>query len=136
MNGVQAGRVRVLVVDDNFEMLQDICRSLRARGYDADGVTTAREALAQLRRADFAAVVADAGLVRTYDLDLMREVQSLEGFRPWVMYTGVPDPLALRWRGQTGVFCVLVKGAPTKDLLRSVEEACRSASWSGQARCA
>ena len=136
MNGVQAGRVRVLLVEDDREMLQDICRSPRARGYDADGVTTGREALTRLRRADFAAVVADVGLARTYDLDLMREVESLEGFRPWVMYTGVPDPLAPRWCGQSGVFCVLVKGTPTKDLLRSVEEACRTASWSGRARCA
>ena len=136
MNGVQAGRVRVLVVEDDREMLQDICRSLRALGYDADGVTIGREALTKLRCADFAAVVADVGLARTYDLDLMREVQSLEGFRPWVMYTGVPDPLAPRWCGQSGVFCVLVKGAPTKDLLRSVEEACRAASRIGQARCA
>ena len=136
MNGVQAGRVRVLVVEDDREMLQDICWGLRARGYHAESVTTGREALTQLRRADFAAVVADAGLVRTYDLDLMREVQSLEGFRPWVMYTGVPDPLAPRWCGQSGVFCVLVKGAPTKDLLRSIEEACRTSSRVGQARCA
>jgi hypothetical protein len=66
----------------------------------------------------------------------MREVQSLEGFRPWVMYTGVPDPLAPRWCGQSGVFCVLVKGTSTKELLRSVEDACRTASWSGRARCA
>jgi len=41
-----------------------------------------------------------------------------------VMYTGVPDPLAPRWCGQSGVFCVLVKGALVKDLLWSVEEAC------------
>jgi len=136
VNGVQAGRVRVLVVEDDREMLQDICRSLRARGYDADGVTTGREALAELQRTEFAAVVADVGLARTHDLDLMREIQGLEGFRPWVMYTGVPDPLAPRWCGQRGVFCVLVKGAPVKDLLWSVEEACRAASWVGRARCA
>ncbi len=126
----------ILVVEDDNEMLQDICRSLRARGYDAEGVTSGREALARLRRAEFAAVVADVGLARTYDLDLTREVQSLEGFRPWVLYTGVPDPLAPRWCGQSGVFCVLVRDAPKKDLLRSVEEACRAVSWTGQVRCA
>lgn len=136
MDDVQARRVRVLVVEDDREVLQNICRSLRTRGYHAESVTTGREALAQLRRADFAAVVADVGLVRTYDLDLIREVQSLEGFRPWVMYTGVPDPLAPRWCGQSGVFCILVKGAPTKDLLWSVEEACRAASWINRVRCA
>ena len=136
MNGMQAKRAAVLVVEDNREMLREICRSLQARGYHAEGVTTGREALAELQRTDFAAVVADVGLARTYDLDLMREIQGLEGFRPWVVYTGVPDPLAPRWCGQSGVFCVLVKGAPVKDLLWSVEEACRAASWVGRARCA
>ena len=136
MNGMQAKRAAVLVVEDNREMLRDICRSLQAHGYHAEGVTTGREALAELQRTEFAAVVADVGLARTHDLDLMREIQGLEGFRPWVMYTGVPDPLAPRWCGQRGVFCVLVKGAPVKDLLWSVEEACRAASWVGRARCA
>ena len=133
---VQTGRARVLVVEDDREMLQSICRSLRARGYQAEGVTTGREALARLQREDFATVVVGLGLARTHDLDLMREIQSLEGFRPWVMYTGEPDPLTSRWCGQSGVFCVLVKGAPVKDLLWSVEEACRAASWVGRARCA
>lgn len=136
MNGVPTGRGRVLVVEDNCEMLQSICRSLRARGCHAEGVPAGRDALARLQRADFAAVVADVSLARTYDLDLLREIQSLEGFRPWVMYVGVPDPSAPRWYGQSGVFCVLVKGAPVKELLRAVEDACRAASWSGQARCA
>lgn len=136
MSGAQADATAILVVEDNHEMLQDICRSLRTHGYRAEGVTNGREALTRLRRGEFAAVVAAVGLARTYALDLMREVQGLEGFRPWVMYTGVPDPAAPRWRGQSGVFCVLVKGAPMKDLLRSVEEACRAASWIVHARCA
>jgi len=136
VNGMQAKRAAVLVVEDNREMLRDICRSLQARGYHAEGVTTGREALAELQRTDFAAVVADVGLARTYDLDLPREVQRLEGFRPWAMYTGVPNPLAARGCGQSGVFCILVKGAPTKKLLWSIEEACRTSSRVGQARCA
>jgi two-component system response regulator FlrC len=136
VEAVQSERTAVLVVEDDREMLQGICRSLRARGYHAEGVRGGREALARLRREEFAAVVADVGLARTHDLDLLREVRGLEGFRPWVMYTGVPDPFAPRWRGQRGVFCVLVKGAPMKDLLWSVEEACRAASRVDWARCA
>jgi len=136
VNGMQAKRAAVLVVEDNREMLREICRSLQARGYHAEGVTTGREALAELQRTDFAAVVADVGLARTYDLDLPREVQRLEGFRPWAMYTGAPNPLAARGCGPSGVFCILVKGAPTKKLLWSIEEACRTSSRVGQARCA
>lgn len=136
MNALQAARIAVLVVEDNREMLQDLCRGLRVRGYDAEGVTTGREALTRLQYSDFAAVVADAGVVRTYDLDLIHEVQSLEGFRPWAVYIGMPDPSAPRWCSQSGVFCVLMKDEPTKGLLRSVEEVCRAVSWTSRARCA
>lgn len=136
MEAEQPERTAVLVVEDERETLQRICRNLRAGGYGVEGVTGGREALARLQHAKFAAVVADVALARTHDLDLLREIQALEGFRPWVMYTGVPDPLAPRWGGQRGVFCVLVNGAPMKDLLWCVEEACRAASRIDWARCA
>ncbi len=136
MNETQAKGTAVLVVEDNREMLQEICEGLRTRGYRVEGVTSGHEALARLRRAEFTAVVADIDLVRTYNLDLIREVQRVEGFRPWVLYTGTPDPMAPRWCRQAGVFCVVVRGAPKKDLLRSVEAVCRSVSWMGRLRCA
>ena len=130
------GTVSVLVVEDDRELCQEICWNLRTRGYHADGVVDGRQALARLQHEDFAAVVADLSMVRTHDLDLVRAVQGLEGFRPWAMYTGIPNPGTARWRGQRGVFCVLVKGGPSRNLLWAVEEACRAASRVGQARCA
>ncbi len=136
MSAAGRGTVRVLVVEDNRSMCQEICRRLRAHGYDADGVADSRQALAQMRHEDFAAVVADLSLARTHDLDLVREVQGLAGFRPWVMYTGTPDPVAAHWGGRRGVFCVLMKGAPVRHLLRSIEEACRATSPVRHARCA
>ena len=126
----------MLIVADDREMGQEICWNLRTHGYQAEWVFDGRQALARLQREDFAAVVADLSVARTHDLNLVREVQGLEGFRPWVMYTGVPDPFAARWCGQRGVFCVLMKGAPLRELLWSVEEACRAASRVGRARCA
>ena len=136
MSGSQTGRVGVLVVENDREMLKSIRGSLRAHGYRAEQVATGQEALARLRREDFVAVVANLSLARMHDLDLVQEIQRLAGFRPWVMYTGVPEPSAARWRAERGVFCILMKGTPLRDLLWSVEEACRTASRVGQARCA
>jgi DNA-binding NtrC family response regulator len=133
---VGTGTVRVLIVADDRAMGQEICRNLRTQGYDADGVVDGRQALTRLQQEDFAAVVADLSVARTPELDLVRAVQGLDGFRPWVMYTGVPDPLTVRWREPRGVFCVLMKGAPLRELLWSVEAACRAASRIARARCA
>jgi DNA-binding NtrC family response regulator len=136
MNTMGRGAASVLVVAGDPAMCREICRRLRTHGYEAEGAVNGREALARLQHQDFAAVVADLSVARTYDLDLRREVQKLAGFRPWVMYTGTPDPLAARWGTHGGVFCVLIKGTPLRDLLWSIEEACRAASRVGQARCA
>jgi two-component system, OmpR family, response regulator len=136
VSAVGTGSVRVLIVADDDAMGQEIFRNLRTKGYQAEGVHDGRQALARLQHEDFAAVVAELSVARAPDLDLVRAVQGLDGFRPWVMYTGAPDPFAARWREPRGVFCVLVKGAPVRDLVWSVEAACRAASRIARARCA
>ncbi len=129
-------KVSVLVVEDDHEIRRRLCWSLGADGFRAEGVADPREALVRLRGEDFSAVVADLRLARIPALDLVREVRGLEGFRPWVLYTGAPHPGVARPYGQTGVFCVLVKGAPARDLLPSVAHACRAAFLRAEARCA
>jgi|WetSurMetagenome_2_1015567.scaffolds.fasta_scaffold01115_13 DNA-binding NtrC family response regulator len=136
MSGADANSIKVLVVEDDRNICQQICRHLRTRGYHAEGVAAGREALTRLEQEDFVAVVADLSLARTHDLDLPREIQGLAEFRPWVIYVGVPEPSGMRWRTERGVFCVMMKGAPIRDLLWSVEAACRAASTDQQARCA
>ena len=136
MNVTSTGSVGVLVVEDEREMCQRICWFLRSRGFQAEGVGDGRQALSRLQREEFAAVIADVRLTRSHDLDLVREIQRLEGFRPWVVYTGAPDSAPTHRVEQRGVFCILLKGAPIKELLWSAEEACRAASTDQQARCA
>jgi len=134
MSTVEASGSKVLVVDDDLESCQRVCWSLDTHGYTAEGVVGPREALARLRQEEFVAVVCDLRLTRIPGLDLVREVQEFAGFRPWVLYTGIPS--AARRGEQTGVYCILTRGAPVRDLLWSVEEACRAACRDAQTRCA
>ena len=136
MHTGERGTVNVLVVANGHVTRQELCRRLRAHGYSTETAGDGREALDRLQREDFAAVVAELGVARTYTLDLVREVQQRAGFHPWVMYAGVPD-LAAASRGRhAGVFCVLIRGAPSRDLLRSIEDTCHAVSRVRQARCA
>jgi DNA-binding NtrC family response regulator len=136
MSAVEASGSKILLVDDERESCQRLCWSLGTHGYKTEEVPGPREALARLRREEFVAVVCDLRLTRIPGLDLVREVQSFAGFRPWVMDTGVPRPSATRRGEQTRVYCILTRGAPVRDLLWSVEEACRVAYQSAPARCA
>ncbi|HEX7551830.1 MAG TPA: response regulator [Candidatus Methylomirabilis sp.] len=129
---MSSDRDRVLIVEDDPGMCQTFHRTLRSHGYQAEGVADGEQAMARLRHGDFV-VVADLGLIRNHGVDRLREMRRMDGFLPAVMYMGVPDPSAVRPLQQNCRFGVLMKGGPTRDLLWSVEEACRAVF---QGRCA
>jgi CheY-like chemotaxis protein len=127
---------RVLIVEDDPGMCQTIQRTLLSNGYRAESVVDGEQAMARLQREDFVAVVADVGLTRMHGVDLLREIRRMDGFLPAVMYMGVSDPAAASQFRQNGGFGVLMKGGPTRDLLWSVEEACRAVFRRPGVRCA
>lgn len=126
---------RVLLVEDDPGMCQTIQRALRSHGYQSEKVGDGEQAMARLRHEEFVAVVADLGLTRMHGVDLLREMRRMDGFLPAVMYMGVPDPAPASQFRQNGRFGVLMKGGPTRDLLWSVEEACRAVSRGSGTRC-
>ena len=69
-------------------------------------------------------------------MDRLREMRRMDGFLPAVVYMGVPDSPPARSLQQNGRFGVLMKGGSTRDLLWSVEEACRTVFQGRGARCA
>ena len=52
-------QTRILLVDDEEELVHTLVERLRFRGLDAEGVTTGREALERLVNSQFDVVVAD-----------------------------------------------------------------------------
>ena len=123
---VSGGRGRVLIVEDDPAMCQTIHRTLRSHGYQAEEVADGDQAVTRLEHEDFVAVVADLGVTRNHGVDRLREMRRMHGFLPAVMYMGVPDSPPARPLQQNGRFGVLMKGGSTRDLLWSVEEACRA----------
>jgi DNA-binding NtrC family response regulator len=69
-----ADKGRVLVVDDELAMGEFLQQGLQAFGFTAEPSTSASEALARLRAADFDAVVTDLHMPRIDGLELCREV--------------------------------------------------------------
>jgi PAS domain S-box-containing protein len=50
---------RILIVDDDMELMNTLCEVLNARGYDATGFSSATEALKALQRQDFDVLLLD-----------------------------------------------------------------------------
>lgn len=119
-----AGKGRVLVVDDDPELRQMVLYALQNRGYQADGAEDGLQALARLQRGTFDVVVTDFQMPRLDGLALLREVRRLEPPLPVVILTGFVDTSMEAVLRRAGAFRVLMKGGRLGDLVRTVEEAC------------
>jgi CheY-like chemotaxis protein len=50
---------RLLIVDDEIELMTALCETLTAQGYETTGLTSAEEALRVLQEQDFDVLLAD-----------------------------------------------------------------------------
>lgn len=67
---------RILVVDDDGAVVDHLCESLNARGYDAVGMACAESALAKVRGETFDLVITDVEMPRLRGLDLLSAILS------------------------------------------------------------
>lgn len=80
----------VLVVEDQFELLQLIVELLAKAGYRSEGVTSGNEALARIRRAPPDVLVTDVGLPDVDGFEVTRRLKSSPSTRhiPVVVVSG------------------------------------------------
>lgn len=119
-----AGKGRVLVVDDDPELRQMVVCALQNRGYRAEGAEDGLQALTCLQQGSFDMVVTDFQMPRLDGLALLREIRRLEPPLPVVILTGFVDASVEAVLRRAGAFRVLMKGGRLGDLVRTVEEAC------------
>jgi PAS domain S-box-containing protein len=96
-----AGRLtptaRILVVDDDKDVLKSILRLLRALGFSVLGAKTAGEALRQLAgNLEIDLIVADFAMPEMNGIDLARTVSGLRPSLPFILMTGSGEMDALK----------------------------------------
>ena len=115
----------VLIVDDDLDGREMLCKYLRKVGHEAECVPNGREALASILSRGPDLIILDMCMPELDGADFLKALRSYLGMRsvPIVVLTGVPDsPLVDRARFHQ-VSCVLVKGTATpQDVLHAVEE--------------
>jgi len=79
---------RLLVVDDEAELMHSLCETLAERGYDTTGRTNAQAALEALRTGGFDLLLADLSMPEMDGLTLLREALRIDGLLVVVIMTG------------------------------------------------
>ncbi|CAN7379076.1 sigma 54-interacting transcriptional regulator [Acidovorax sp. LjRoot117] len=114
---------RILVVDDDADMLRLLSLRLNAAGYEVIAVGSAEAALAQLDMARPQLVLSDVRLPGRDGLALFDEVRARHPSLPVILLTAhgtIPDAVEATSRG---VFTYLTKPYDGKDLLEKIGQA-------------
>ena len=120
-------RPRVLVVDDSAGVRQIISATLRGRGFDVTVAPGAREAVEEMGRAQYDALVVDYSMPRSNGVELVRALRHNGVSQPIIMVSAVAEEEDKAAAWEAGVDAYLDKynirqGALVAALRRLLEE--------------
>src|SRR5262245_1726580 len=110
-------RGKILVVDDEAELMSALCDTLIGEGFAAVGETSAGVALQRLARESFDLILTDLKMPQTDGLDLLRAARGLDPDAVVIIMTGhgtVPTAVEAM---KTGAFDYLLKPFKLQTLL-------------------
>jgi DNA-binding NtrC family response regulator len=116
-------KLRVLIVDDEEELVQALVERLKLRGMDAHGVTTGKRALEQIHSETFDVVLLD---VKMPGLGGMKVIEGIKHKRPGlqvVMLTGHGSIQDAERGMRLGAFRYLQKPVDIEDLCQLLRQA-------------
>jgi DNA-binding response OmpR family regulator len=117
--------VRVLIVDDEHELVSALEERLQLRGFTTCGVTDGATALECLRTEPFDVVLADVKMPGLGGLDLVRTINAEQPGLPVVLLTGASSAQDAASGSTLGAFDYLVKPVKIDDLVQVLRAAAR-----------
>jgi DNA-binding NtrC family response regulator len=117
---------RVLIVDDEDDLLSTLVERLEFRGIGAVGVPTGTDALAEIAKQDFDVVVLDVKLKGEDGVEVMKQINQTQPDLPVILLTGHMSPETNREGLQAGAIDFILKPINLEDLIVKMQEAIAS----------
>ncbi len=114
---------RVLIVDDELELVSALTERLALRGFEAEGVTDGPAALTRLAAGRPEVVVVDVKMPGMSGLELVRAIRSSYPDVHIVLITGHSSVREAEEAMGLGVYDYLVKPVPIDELVRVLRAA-------------
>jgi DNA-binding response OmpR family regulator len=114
---------RILVVDDEEDILGLLSELLQRWGFEADTVTNGREALERFRGRDFDLVLTDLKMPDMDGLELLRRIREENPRVPVLMLTGFPTVDSAVQAIQEGAYDYLIKPINPEELRFRIQKA-------------
>ncbi len=110
--------VRILIVDDEDELVSALVERLNLRGFQAEGVTTGAEALARLADTPFDVVLLDVKMPELGGLEVIKRIKEGRPNLEVILLTGHSSAQDAEKGKMLGAFDYLMKPVKIDDLIR------------------
>ena len=119
---------RVLIVDDEDDLLSTLVERLEFRGIRKFGVQTGEQALAKIRKQDFDIVVQDVKLKGEDGVEVMKNIKQIRPNLPVILLTGHMSQESSREGLEAGAIDYVLKPINLEDLIVKMQEAIATSS--------
>ena len=116
-------KIRVLLVDDEQQFLDQLSERLRIRNYEVTACLSGEEALEIVNKYNFDVVVLDVAMPGLDGTETLREIKRLKPLTEVIMLTGHATVESAIEGMKLGAYDYLLKPAKTEDLLAKVDSA-------------
>lgn len=116
--------IRVLIVDDEAELVTALEERLNLRGFEASGVTTGAEALALLGDEPFDVVLLDLKMPGLGGLEVIRRIKEERPGLQVILLTGWGSEEDAKKGQALGAYDYLMKPVKISELVRALLSAC------------
>ena len=113
---------RILVVDDDRQMVRTLCDILRLRGWDAEGRFSGEEGVEAVHREPFDAVLMDIKMTGMNGVEALRAMKKAKPMVCVVLMTAYASNELLDRAVEEGALEVLTKPVPLRELSERLEE--------------
>jgi len=114
---------RVLIVDDELDLLETLVKRLKRRGIDATGIDSGIKALALLEEEQFDVVILDVRMPGMDGIETLKEMKKKRPLMEVIMLTGHGSVESGVQGMQYGAFDYVMKPANIDELLEKIQEA-------------
>jgi len=114
---------RVLLVDDEEELVTTVAERLQLRGYHAEAVGNGADALKRIEEEPFEVVVVDVKMPGMDGLELLRRIKAIDSEAQVILLTGRGSEKDSQAGIEEGAFDYLIKPINIEELIKKMKQA-------------
>ncbi|SMF07226.1 response regulator [Desulfovibrio gilichinskyi] len=111
--------MKILLVDDELELVSALSERLSFRGFDAEWVTSGEEAIAKVNTSKYDLAILDVKMPRISGLELRKELEKICPSLKFIFLSGHGSEDDY-YEGSSGADCYLIKPVKIENLVERI----------------